>query len=164
MFVWVCGGDLRAKGGGGGGGEWVIWSRGKWKPSFRPRDLSRKRWLLWERFGSLAAVSGNMEREEEGRGGRRGGIKRQSWEWYRDNEGCMEKDEGQSRSKMEEGWKATQRHIGGNIQPDVEKLNEWELIPAIPAFCFLWSLPASGPRVSSGPARSWNLQFSGPAS
>lgn len=79
MFVWVCDGDLREKGGGGGGGEWVIWSRGKWKPSFRPQDLSRKLWLLRERFGSLAAVSENMEREEEGRGGRttdlRGGIK-----------------------------------------------------------------------------------------
>lgn len=94
----MCDGDLCAKGGGGGGGggERVIWSRGKWKPSFRPQDLSWKRWLLWERFGSLAAVSENMEREEEGAeesedseetqggGGRttdlRAGIKRQSWE------------------------------------------------------------------------------------
>lgn len=70
MFVRLCDREICER--GGGGGEWVIWSQGKWKPSFRPLDLSRKRLVLWECVGLLATVSENPNREDEGQGqGRR---------------------------------------------------------------------------------------------
>lgn len=122
---------------GGGGGEWVIWSQGKWNPSFRATGQSLRSLCCG---GNSSVIRGHEQRGRRSRrvkdqaakpGSRSGNdksgckllsgidlrvIKRQ-WGTYEGRERLEKERKGR--------WKAAQRHIGGNIQPEKKKkMNE----------------------------------------
>lgn len=146
MLVWVCDREICALGRRKRRRRRRVSNlvQGKWNPSFRATGQSLRRICC----GGNALVI----REHEQRGRRSCRVKKQagkprsrsennkSVQTIARNKKTVVRDKettrdiwwkSKAKKKKEERWKATQRHIGGNIQPEK---NEWEswFLPFLP--------------------------------